>query len=652
MKNIGTLLYTMLILNVLLVSGCKSKLKAPSEQEDEQISITAFEDVPNWAKEAIWYQIYPDIFRNGDKGNDPKAENIVGYYPGPVPSNWEITDWGMDWYNLQEWNEEIRGMTDIEGYEIQHFGQFNQLRYYGGDIQGIIDKLDYLKNLGINGLYINPLYDAPSSHNFDARNWRHIDINFGPKPVDDLKIMAKETPDDPSTWQFTNADQLFLKLIEEVHKRDMKLIMDYSWNHVGLEFWAWKAVLKNQEQSKYKDWFWINTFDDPNTPENELDYPKWLESVKHLVQVKETEYVTHIPESHYWEGNLASESLKQHIFNIARRWLDPNGDGDPSDGIDGYRLDVYAEIPLGFWRDYRKVVREVNPNAYIVGEAWFKRFPHSMLDPEPTLRGDIADGVMNYRWYKTAREFFIHPDKGIAPTEFRDSLERITKNIRPQNLRAMMNTASTHDSPRLLSSVFNHQYPYKVNQNPNAENGYKVYKPDAQAYETAKLILVNQFTFLGAPHIWQGEELGMWGGDFPDCRKPMVWDDIQFEDEKTHPYGVERPVNKVEANKEVFGFYQNLIELRKNNPVLVYGDIAYIHADDQKKTFAYRRFNDTQEVIVVFNTSSTAQKIKLEAKYSGDVYDFFKNQTVQKNSKKIQLELPARSSAVLIQSHK
>lgn len=652
MKSLLSFCSVILLLNAPLLLGCRSDLSISNSQEVKEINITAFENVPNWAKQAIWYQIYPDIFRNGDKNNDPKAENITGYYPGHVPTNWEITDWGMDWYNLQEWNEEIRGMIDIEGYEIQHFNQFNQLRYYGGDLQGIIDKLDYLLELGVNALYINPVYDAPSSHNFDARNWRHIDINFGPNPEADLKIIAQETPDDPSTWQFTHADQLFLKLIDEVHKRDMKLIMDYSWNHVGLEFWAWQDILKNQEKSKYKDWFWINTFDDPNTPENELDYPRWLESVKHLVQVKETEYVTHVPESHYWEGNLSSESLKQHIFNITRRWLDPNGDGDPSDGIDGYRLDVYAEVPLGFWRDFRRVVREVNANAYIVGEAWFRRFPHAMLDPEPTLRGDIADGVMNYRWYKAAREFFIHPDKAISPTEYRDSLIRITKNIRTQNLSGMMNTASTHDTPRLLSSIFNHQSPYKFNQNPNAENGYKVHKPDAQAHETAKLILVNQFTFLGAPHIWQGEELGMWGADFPDCRKPMIWDDIQFEDEKKHPNGLERPVNKVEANKEVFDFYKNLIELRKNNPVLVYGGIEYIHVDNEKKTFAYSRYNDTQEVIVVFNTSSNTQKIKLEAKYSGEVYDFFKNHIVQKNYKKIQLELPARSSAVLIQSHK
>ncbi len=619
-------------------------------EKQVEISETAFEDAPNWAKEAIWYQIYPDIFRNGDMSNDPRRQDIIGSYPGHWPSGWGVTDWGMDFYKLQDWNEEIRGKTDPNGYEIQYFGHFQSLRHYGGDIQGIIDGLDYLDSLGINALYIQPLYDGPSNHNFDARNWRHIDINFGPDPDGDKAIMDAEIPDDPSTWQLTSADKLFFKLIDEVHKRDMRLIMDVSWNHVGPEFWAWKDIVKNQQNSKYVDWFWVNEFDDPTTPENEFDWPGWLEVVKDLLQVKETEYVSHVPESHYWEGDFVSQEIKEHIFTITRKWLDPNGDGDLSDGIDGYRLDVCAEVPLGFWRQYRKVVRDVNPDAYIVGESWFGRYPDTMLDPEPVLRGDVFDGVMNYRWFKASREFFVHPDHAISASALVDSLKRITGNLRMQNNQAMMNTGATHDTPRLLTSVFNYKNKYKYGAMPNAENGYKIHKPDEMAYQTARLILANQFTYIGAPHIWQGEEMGAWGADFPDCRKPMMWPEIEFEDERAHPFGVERPVDKVEMNQEVFDYYQDLIRLRKSNPVLTYGAIDYILADDEKQVLAYSRFDEDDEIISVFNASAEPQIIQITAKSNLSFRDYLGNGKLKQEDNSINIELSARSAAILVGS--
>ncbi len=635
-----------LIIVIFLVLGILSC--APQNTREESTpTVTKFSDVPAWSKEAIWYQIYPDIFRNGDPSNDPRKEDIVGSYPGHIPSDWHVTDWTQDWYQLNDYNEEIRGKTDLDGNPIQHWGQFNSLRHYGGDIQGIIDQIDYLDSLGVTALYINPLYDGPSNHNFDARNWRHIDINFGPDPDGDKAIMETETADDPNTWQWTTGDKLFLKLIDELHKRGIRIVMDYSWNHVGIKFWAWKDVIENQEGSKYADWFWVNRFDDPDTPENEFDYPAWLEIVRSLVQVKETEYVTHVPESHYWEGNFTSEKIKKHIFEVTRRWLDPNGDGDPSDGIDGYRLDVCAEVPLGFWRDYRKVVRDINPDAYLVGESWFGRYPDTMLDPEPALKGDVFDGVMNYRWFKASREFFVHPDYAIPATAFVDSLTRITSNIRQQNNLAMMNTGATHDSPRLLTSVFNYQNKYKYLAMPTAENDYKIHKPDAQAHQTAKLILAQQFTYIGAPHIWQGEEMGMWGADFPDCRKPMLWPEFDFDAERAHPIGRERPVDEVKLNQEVFDYYQKLITMRKNNSVLAHGEIEYLLADDDKQVVAYSRYNDTEEVIAVFNASTQSQRIDVSKRFNKEYTDLLNGLTVGLTEGSVNLTLPARSAAIL-----
>ena len=115
-----------------------------------------------------------------------------------------------------------------------------------------------LRQFRITALYFNPLNDAPSLHKFDARNWRHIDRNFGPNPSKDVKTIESEIPNDPSTLKFTEADKLFLKLIKECHKRDIKIIMDYSWNHTGVEFWAWKDVEQKQALSDYADWYWLN----------------------------------------------------------------------------------------------------------------------------------------------------------------------------------------------------------------------------------------------------------------------------------------------------------------------------------------------------------------------------------------------------------
>ncbi|RRJ90261.1 alpha-amylase family glycosyl hydrolase [Flavobacterium macacae] len=162
------------------------------------------------------------------------------------------------------------------------------MRRYGGDLQGVLDKMDYMDSLGVTAIYFRPLNDAPSLHKYDARYWHHIDVNIGPDPIKDKKTIAAEIPDDPSTWIMTEADKLFVKVISEFHKRGIKVILDYSWNHTGQTFWAWQDVLKNQEKSKYKDWYWVEKFDDPNTPENEFKYHGWV-GVRELPEIKETQ---------------------------------------------------------------------------------------------------------------------------------------------------------------------------------------------------------------------------------------------------------------------------------------------------------------------------------------------------------------------------
>ncbi|RMF66345.1 MAG: alpha-amylase, partial [Calditrichaeota bacterium] len=279
------------------------------------LRLAAQVNVPEWAKRAVWYQIFPERFYNGDPKDDPTLQDILGSWPHDSSGAYQISDWTGDWYRLQPWEG---GAHDFY-YHVQR-------RRYGGDLAGVLKKLDYLENLGITAIYFNPLFEAPSLHKYDGATYHHIDNNFGPAPARDATLVLQEKPDDPSTWRWTSADSLFLAVVRACHDRGMKVIIDGVFNHVGLNFWAFRDVVQKQQTSKYRDWFVVKRWDDPNTPENEFDYEGWF-GVKELPEFRETA-----------DGFVPA--VKAYIFHAVRRWMDPDGDGDPSDGIDGWRLDV------------------------------------------------------------------------------------------------------------------------------------------------------------------------------------------------------------------------------------------------------------------------------------------------------------------------
>ncbi|MBI9065144.1 MAG: glycoside hydrolase family 13 protein, partial [Marinilabiliaceae bacterium] len=557
---------------------------------------------PQWSQEVIWYQIFVERFHNGDPANDPTPENIYAASNfTQVPEDWSITPWTSDWYEQEPWAKKL---TNNYYDALQH-------RRYGGDLQGVIDKLDYLQDLGITAIYLNPINDAPSLHKYDARYYHHIDVNFGPDPQGDIALMATEEPNDPSTWKWTSADKLFLKLIEEVHQRDMRIIVDYSWNHTGVEFWAWKDVLKNQEQSPYKDWYSILRFDDPATPENEFDYKGWL-NIKSLPELKKVNTTQAHKIGHPYEGDL-NKGAKDHVLAVTKRWLAPNG--DLSKGIDGYRLDVADHIPMGFWRDYRSFVKTVNPDAYLVGEIWWESWPDQLMNPVPYLEGDVFDAIMFYQIYKPARHFFAKTNAAINAQQFKDSLAFQWERIGEPNRYAMMNVSATHDTPRLLSS-FNNPGKYKYQAKPNDDANYNTGRPDPESYQRARLYLMHQFTNIGAPHIWNGDEMGMWGADDPDCRKPLWWSDMTFHPENKNNISAKAAeYDEVAFNKQHFEFYKSLIQLRKSNSVLVNGELEFL--ESSKRVLAYRRFLKGEEIIVVLNAGTHSEQFELpnDAKY-------------------------------------
>ena len=196
-----------------------------------QLPAPSGEFVPTWAKEAIWYQIFPERFRNGDPGNDPTLSSLKGADPQEMPKAWEISPWGSDWYKLQPW-ELQNGEPEMWKHLLR--------RRYGGDLQGIIDKLDYLQNLGVTALYLNPVFESPSLHKYDGATYHHIDPHFGPDPEGDRARMATEDPLDPTTWVWTQADELALELIRQCHARGIRIIFDGVFNHMGLSSFAFQ----------------------------------------------------------------------------------------------------------------------------------------------------------------------------------------------------------------------------------------------------------------------------------------------------------------------------------------------------------------------------------------------------------------------------
>ncbi len=587
----------------------------------------ALNEPPSWAKDAIWYQIFPERFYNGDTTNDPKPENIRNASASfPLPTDWSMTSWASDWYQQEPW-------AVASGKKLNETMQY---RRYGGDLQGILQKLDYLSELGITAIYLNPINDAPSSHKYDARNYHHIDVNFGPDPQGDMKLMAAENPEDPATWVWTSADKLFLKVVDEAHRRNIKVIVDYSWNHTGVEFWAWKDIVQKQQQSKYKDWYEITSFDDPATPQNEFAYKGWL-NISSLPELKKVDVKTERVPGYPYEGNIHA-GVKKHIYDVTERWLKPNG--DVAKGIDGFRLDVADHIGMAFWREYRSFVKAINPQAYLVGEIWWEQWPDRLMNPAPYCKGDVFDAVMHYQVYRPARSFFANSNFKIDAKQFADSLQFQWGRLDSVFSYAMMNVNATHDAPRLLTCFYN-PGKYKYNANPYADAQYKTGKPDDETYQRAKFYLIHQFTSIGAPQIWNGDEMGMWGGDDPDCRKPLWWPGMNFVPEKNvGADALESKYSTPAFNADHFAYYRKLISLRKKYPVLRSGTLRFLQADGL--TLMYERADKSTQMLVLFNMGAEDASFSLP---TGSRYDDVWNGGSVKGKS---VDLKPMSAAVLL----
>jgi cyclomaltodextrinase / maltogenic alpha-amylase / neopullulanase len=549
--------------------------------------------VPDWAKEVVWYQIFPERFCNGDKSNDPTPQDMQGAWPYNIPENWQVHPWTSDWYKLQPWE-----------IETGHDFYWNAgLRRYGGDLQGVIDKLNYLQELGFTAIYLNPIFESPSLHKYDATMFHHVDNNFGPNPELDRKIWEEEDPGNPETWKWTSADSLFLQLIKECHNRNIKIIIDGVFNHVGTTFWAFQDVIEKQENSSYKDWFVIKQWDDPLTSENEFDYECWA-GARSLPEFREDE-------------NGLVEPVKNHVYAIVQSWMDPNQDGDPSDGIDGWRLDVAEKVNIKFWIEFRGWTKTINPEAYTTGELWWEDWQNNiMVNAAPWFQRGAFDADMNYRFADAVKKWVIDVKNKISVLAFVDSLNSYKNDYPMDNVYVLQNLMDSHDVDRLPSQIINPDNWYDHKSNPGQNPDYNVRKPNDEELIVQKFIIGIQMTLPGAPMVYYGDECGMWGGDDPDCRKPMVWSDLNYEPEVSHPFNKPRPKDDVFFNQELFEWYKKLISIRNDNPVLALGDINFFLIDNEKEILGYERTFGDDKMIIILNNKKELSDYKLNLNQS------------------------------------
>lgn len=360
---------------------------------------------PEWVKETVWYQIFPERFANGDPNNDPE---------GTLP-----------------WASKDPDRQD----------------FFGGDLQGVIDHLDHLVDLGINGIYFCPIFKAHSNHKYDTIDYLEIDPAFGDK-------------------------NLFKQLVEECHKREIKVMLDAVFNHLGDTSMQWQDVIKNGADSRYADWFHIHEFP--------VSYKE--EEFEHASDITYDvfAFTPHMPKL-----NTANPEVKAHLLNIAKYWIEEFD-------IDAWRLDVANEVDHQFWKEFRKVCDETKKDFYILGEIW-----HSS---QSWLQGDEFHAVMNYAYTDAIMEFFVK--NKISMSKMISEINSQLMMYRQQTNEMQFNVLDSHDTPRLLTEA----------------NGNK---------DLMKQVLAFTYMQPGVPCVYYGDEFSMTGGMDPDCRKCMDWEGDQ-----------------------------------------------------------------------------------------------------------------------------
>lgn len=518
--------------------------------------------VPSWAKGAVFYQIFVDRFCNGDTDNDVVDNEYCYINEGTK----QVKDW-----NRYPSNMDVRD-------------------FYGGDLQGVINKLDYLKDLGVDVIYLNPIFVSPSNHKYDIQDYDYVDPHFGKIVKDEgeclpdgCKINKESTRYKTRVTDKANleaSNELFVELVKEVHKRDMKIILDGVFNHCG-SFNKWldrECIYEGQEgyekgayvdyDSPYRNFF---KFQDPwRWPYNPTYNGWWGHDT--------------LPKLNYEE----SDELYQYILNIGKKWV-----SEPYNA-DGWRLDVAADLGYSsefnhkFWRDFRSSVKSANSNALILAEHYG--------DPKPWLLGDQWDTVMNYdafmepiTWFLTGVEKHSDEFRGDLlgnPDAFTGAMRHHMSRFNQNSLEVAMNELSNHDHSRFLTRT-NRRVGRIHTMGPDAAN-------DNINKGVFREAVVFQMTWPGAPTIYYGDEAGVCGWTDPDNRR-------------TYPWGNE--------DRELIDFHKDIIAIHKKHAAFMKGSVAFVYAN--YKVVAYGRFTDNEAALVILNNDYEEQVLKLHLRRLG-----------------------------------
>jgi cyclomaltodextrinase / maltogenic alpha-amylase / neopullulanase len=558
---------------------------------------------PDWARDVVWYQIFPERFRNGAPQSNPRLEDCTDR---AVPG-WAVCEWGRDWYRPTPWEE---------AGSLKH-GIFE--RRYGGDLVGVREKLDYLQELGVTGLYLNPVFKAQSLHKYDGASFHHIDPTFGPDRDGDLRRLAEaEETEDPATWIWTAADRYFLELVREVHDRGMRVILDGVFNHTGRDFFAFQDLLRHGRDSRYADWFLIDRWN----KDGSFEYAGWFNHKQ-------------LPEFNRTKHNLVAP-VRQYIFDATQRWMDPDQDGDRRKGVDGWRLDVAFCVPHGFWRDWRSWVKSLNPEAYLTAEiiAMAKEY----------LRGDEFDAVMNYMWMYPVASYFAPAKHPMSTTQFKRRLDRVRRAYPPAATAVLQNLLDSHDVGRFVSMMENAElkaveweayfHRARVKDNPS----FITTRPGPAAWAALQQATIFQMCYPGAPMIYYGNEVGLWGANDPDNRQPMLWDDVAYEDE-THTFAGTVPAQPRQPDRALFAFFRRAIAMRQRHAALRRGSFHWLRSGRQR-VIGFERVYDGETVRVWLSTRDEPVHVRQE----GAAVDLWADDAPVQSG---WLEIPARGWRVV-----
>ncbi|NBX17228.1 MAG: hypothetical protein EBR09_07675 [Proteobacteria bacterium] len=581
------------------------------DSETQQINGADLYQVPLWSIDTTWYQIFPERFRNGDKSND-----VVGIFPTewekslPALSRLErtVSPWTGSWFSFTPTERNMERIVrqtqpELDPREIQR--QIIFTRRYGGDLKGVRDMLPYLKSVGITGVYFNPVFDSDSLHRYDTKDYRHVDAKLGPMTVgadgkpdlyeDDKQLLANERLDDPSTWKLTRADKEFMSVVSELQNNGIRVVIDGVFNHSASNGPLVEDIARRGRTSPYYEWFATSYEGEPNYYARSCQLSEFYpDSARYpfAAKIRFDSWAGFCPLINHRQGfadGALHPGLRKHIFAVVDRWFKPqNIDGIQFKGVDGIRLDVYADVPASFWRLFRKHLKGVKRDALIIAEDWYDGFD--------MLQGDQSDGIMNYRSRTLAESWFINPDlknKFTASTA-KNFLEGRLNGYREHTKHALWTMLDSHDTDRFLSkTIWQNRWLSTRPQDGNSWDNDTVNKPDRGALysndkpgllekEFFKGIVAFQMAYVGAPVIYYGAEVGMWGSDDPTCRKPMVWEDLslgqQFETQcVTHPgtWCLENPNVKFSSDldRDLLSVYSRIIKARNEHPALRRGKL-------------------------------------------------------------------------------